>query len=161
VLLVVENSDTFDTLHCALANDPGPVGYIARGAGAAFEASVASVADLPQVITVAYFGDLDADGRRIPASAAALAELDGLPPARPATSLYELLLTAGVPQPGQPAVSLEKAGALTMWLAAPHRERVRQLLTGGARLPQETVTARRLATCPGWRHGLADSRAEL
>lgn len=154
VLLVVENADTFDTLSRELGTDPGPVGHIAWGAGGAFEASVVSVAGMPQVTHVAYFGDLDADGLRIPSSAAALAEIDGLPPVLPAISLYDLLLATGVPQPGQPAVSADKADGLSAWLAEFHRERVRQLLTGGARLPQETVTARQLGTCPGWRHRL-------
>jgi hypothetical protein len=154
VLLVVENSDTFDTLARVLADDPGPVGRIAWGAGAAFEASVMSVADLPGITAVVYFGDLDADGLRIPASAAALAAAEGLPAVRPATGLYRLLLTAGRPQHGQPPVAADRAAELAGWLDAEQQPAVVELLRAAARLPQETLTARLLAAGPGWRDGL-------
>ncbi|WP_138733591.1 Wadjet anti-phage system protein JetD domain-containing protein [Modestobacter excelsi] len=154
VLLVVENSDTFDTLSRALTVAPGEVGHIAWGAGAAFEASVVSTADLSGVRAVAYFGDVDADGLRIPASAAVVAVAEGLPAVRPAAGLYQLLLDAGTPQPGQPVVAPERAASLARWLEEEQRGSAVGLLTGGARLPQETVTARRLAAYPGWRAGL-------
>jgi hypothetical protein len=154
VLLVVENSDTFDTLARVLTADPGQVGQIAWGAGAAFEASVVSVADLPGITAVAYFGDLDADGLRIPASSATLAALEGLPPVCPATGLYRLLLAAGRPQHGQPVVTAARAAELTGWLDDEQRPDVAGLLRDGARVPQETVTARLLAADPGWRDGL-------
>ncbi len=154
-LLVVENSDTYDTLAQVLTDDPGHVGRIAWGAGAAFEASVMALADLPGITSAAYFGDLDADGLRIPAAAAALAASEGLPPVRPAAGLYRLLLTAGRPQHGQPLVAADRAESLTAWLDPAARAAACELLRGGARLPQETVTARLLAADPGWRDGLA------
>jgi hypothetical protein len=66
VLLVVENGDTFDSLSRVLTSTPTKVGFIGWGAGAAFEASVLSIGELPEVREVAYVGDLDADGLRIP-----------------------------------------------------------------------------------------------
>ncbi|MCK9925847.1 DUF2220 domain-containing protein [Frankia sp. Mgl5] len=157
-LLVVENSDTFDTFARVLSADPGDVGYLAWGAGAAFEASVVSVAELPDVTSIAYFGDLDADGLRIPDAAAALAAAEALPAVRPATGLYRLLLDVGVPQPGQPMVTADRAAELAAWLALEERPRATELLCGGARLPQEAVTARLLATDTSWRDGLLSGR---
>ena len=40
VLLVVENDNTFSSLRTALEAEPGPVGYLAWGAGGAFELSL-------------------------------------------------------------------------------------------------------------------------
>jgi Uncharacterized protein conserved in bacteria C-term(DUF2220) len=143
ILLVVENADTFDSIRRTLADTPTAVGHIAWGAGAAFEASVLSVGELPDVADIAYFGDLDADGLRIPASAAASAVIEGLPAVRPAHGLYQLLLEHGTAQPGQPPAAPERADELARWLSgsAP----VTQLLTDGARIPQESVSAALLA----------------
>lgn len=112
VLLVVENSDTFDTMVRLLEGDPGDVGYVAWGAGAAFEASVASVGRVPGITRVLYFGDIDADGLRFPMSADALAVQLGLPPVEPATSLYRLLFEHGHRAAGgQPPVVDRSSGA--------------------------------------------------
>lgn len=154
VMLVVENADTFDTLSRVLTDAPCEVGWIAWGAGAAFEASVASIADLTEVRHVAYFGDIDADGLRIPTSASATAARDELPPVRPATGLYQLLLQEGVPQPGQSRLSQDKATELASWLGEPHASQSAALLTRGCRLAQETVGKRLLLTAPQWRDGL-------
>lgn len=154
VLLVVENSDTFDTLARVLTLNPGSVGYIAWGAGAAFESSVLSIADLPGVNAVSYFGDLDADGLRFPASASMLAATQGLPPVRPADGLYKLLLAAGVPQRGQPPIDPERAAALSEWLPPAVQNPVTALLSGGTRLAQEAVRATLLSQNTGWRRGL-------
>jgi hypothetical protein len=112
--------------------------------GAAFEASVLSVAELPDVRDIAYFGDLDADGLRIPASAAALAAAEGLPAIRPGRGLYRLLLEVGTQQTGQPRVDPARAAELAGWLgeSAPA---ARELLTDGARIPQDGVSANALA----------------
>jgi hypothetical protein len=48
---------------------------------------------------VGYFGDLDADGLRIPASAAATAAIEELPAIRPARGLCRLLFEHGIMQP--------------------------------------------------------------
>ncbi|MEV6598105.1 Wadjet anti-phage system protein JetD domain-containing protein [Actinoplanes sp. NPDC051346] len=141
ILLVVENADTFDSLRRVLATAPSAVGYIAWGAGAAFEASVLSVSEMPEVRGIAYFGDLDADGLRIPASAASLAVAEGLPPVRPADGLYRLLLERGISQPGQTPVEPERARTLARWLGD-SAAAVERLLCGGVRIPQEAVSAR-------------------
>ena len=144
ILLVIENADTFDSVRGALAITPTAVGHIAWGAGAAFEASVLSVAELPDVRDIAYFGDLDADGLRIPASAAALAAAEGLPAIRPAHGLYRLLLEAGTQQAGQARVDPARAVELAGWLGE-FAPAARELLTDGARIPQEAVSANALA----------------
>jgi hypothetical protein len=150
VLLVVENSDTFDSLRRALDGDPGRVGAIGWGAGAAFEASVLSVRDRhPAVAEVRYFGDLDAAGLRIPASASRLAVQEGLPPVRPATGLYRELLAVGRPAATR-AVSGSGLPDLLDWLDEPQRAPVRDLLAGGQRMAQEAVTLAHL-TRPGHR----------
>ena len=85
VLLVAENADTFATLLACVRRDPCGVGWIAWGAGGAFEASVWSARDLNAAVTeIRYFGDLDYDGLRIPANASATASAEGLPPVLPA-----------------------------------------------------------------------------
>lgn len=157
-LLVVENSDTFDTLSRVLTADPGIVGRIAWGAGAAFESSVMSAADLTEISSIIYFGDLDADGLRIPASAAALARAEGLPAVVPATALYQLLLSSGRPQHGQQAMDADRAVALVSWLDAEHRPLVAELLQEGCRIPQETVTARLLSATSAWRKDIGERR---
>ncbi|GIF09860.1 Wadjet anti-phage system protein JetD domain-containing protein [Actinoplanes siamensis] len=146
ILLVVENADTFDSLRRTLAATSSGVGHIAWGAGAAFEASVLSTAELPHVRDVAYFGDLDTDGLRIPASAALSATAENLPTVRPAHGLYRLLLDHGTPQAGQVTVETERAAALASWLGEPAATAaVEDLLLRGLRLPQEAVSARLLA----------------
>ena len=139
VLLVVENSDTFDTMVRLLEGDPGDVGYVAWGAGAAFEASVASVGRLPGITRVLYFGDVDADGLRFPTSAGALAFQLRLPPIEPATSLYRLLFEHGHRAPGGQRVDANRAASLVAWLPADLRSVAAELLTSGKRLAQEAV----------------------
>ncbi|MBO3738127.1 Wadjet anti-phage system protein JetD domain-containing protein [Actinoplanes flavus] len=144
ILLVVENADTFDSLRRVLATVPSAVGHMAWGAGGAFEASVLSVSEMPEVRSIAYFGDLDADGLRIPVSADLSALAEGLPSVRPADGLYRLLLERGIAQPGQTPVEADRALTLATWLgdsAAP----VERLLRDGVRIPQEAVSARVLA----------------
>lgn len=161
VLLVVENADTFDTLTRVLTAIPGDIGWVAWGAGAGFEASILSTADLTAVRSIAYFGDLDADGLRIPASAAQTASQENLPPVRPATGLYRLLLAVGTPQAGQTPLPQEKAVELAGWLNdGPQAAQAAKLLMGGHRIAQEAVSRRTLtATTVGsqWRDGLTPS----
>jgi len=156
VLLVVENADTFDTLTRTLEAVPTGVGAVAWGAGAGFEASVLSVAELlPQVRDVAYFGDVDGDGLRIPASAASLAAAAGLPAVRPAIGLYQLLLEVGVRSSGQPAVDAARAATLTSWLGDQAvASAAAQVLTSGHRLAQEAVTRRQLSRIDAWARDL-------
>jgi Protein of unknown function C-terminus (DUF2399) len=151
-LLVVENSDTFDSLVHALRHRGGHrIGVVGWGVGAGFEASVLSVARLePPVSTVTYFGDLDEKGLRIPSNAAALAATAGLPPVRPAVGLYDALLTLAVPQPGQRRITPTTAAEITTWLDPRHRQRAIAHLTVGERLAQEAVGLHHLLNNDGW-----------
>ncbi|MFC7617272.1 Wadjet anti-phage system protein JetD domain-containing protein [Actinokineospora soli] len=148
VLLVVENSATFHTMVSVLGDNPSRVGWIGWGAGAGFETSVHSIPALgpPLVREIRYFGDLDRNGLRIPASASRIAELSGLPPVLPASPLYRILLEIGVPQPGQPKIPVAAATALVDWLDPAHADEARDLLTNGFRLAQEAVGTRYLRT---------------
>jgi hypothetical protein len=151
VLLVVENEDTFFSTRTVLAADPGPVSHVAWGAGAAFEASVRSCADLPGVERVRYFGDLDAAGLRIPRNAAETAAREGLPAVTPAHGLYRGLLTSSVRQAGQSPVSPDIAGALTRWMADPDlQEQCSILLQTGVRVPQEALSLTLLGADRHW-----------
>lgn len=150
VLLVVENADTFHSLGLVLPGRRSAVGQIGWGGGGAFEASVLSVGELGGVTDVAYFGDLDFDGLRIPLSAAATAGVEGLPSVRPARALYTRLLLVGSPQPGQSPVPADRAAELAAWLGGPLGQQAADLLTSGARLPQEALSGRLLAADDTW-----------
>jgi hypothetical protein len=151
ILLVVENDNTFHSLRSALTKTPGPVGQLAWGAGGAFEASVRSVPELPGVSEIRYFGDLDADGLRIPRNAATTALTEGLPPVLPAIGLYRRLLTTGIQQTGQPTLETIPAGELAAWLGDEDLvQRVAQLLTTGQRVPQEALTRTQLQADTAW-----------
>lgn len=146
-LLVVENSDTFDTMVRVLANQPGGVGLVGWGAGGGFEASVLSIAALTgRVRQVCYFGDLDRRGLEIPANASRLAVAEGLPAVHPAAGLYRLLIETGTPHPGQPALSAGQAEAVTQWLPPDLRTPTAGLLRSGVRLAQEAVGVEFLST---------------
>ena len=158
VLLVAENADTFATLLECVRRDPHGVGWIAWGAGGAFEASVRSAGDLdPAVTEIRYFGDLDYDGLRIPVNACATARNEGLPPLRPAVTLYRQLLASQVRQSGQPQVDDVASRLVTGWLAAADAAdssrvavEVAQLLRAGQRVPQEALGSRELISNGGW-----------
>jgi hypothetical protein len=158
VLLVAENADTFATLLECARRDPQGVGWIAWGAGGAFEASVRSVGDLdPAVTEIRYFGDLDYDGLRIPANACATARTEGLPPLLPAVTLYRQLLASQVRQGGQPQVDDAARQALTGWLggvgtadSSQVARQVADLLRDGQRVPQEALGSRELISKGGW-----------
>jgi hypothetical protein len=150
-MLVVENSDTFDTLTRLLADRPGRIGWVAWGAGKAFEAAVVSVADLPEVSQILYYGDLDAPGLRIPAAAAETATSEGLPTIRPAVELYRTLLVHGKPQPGSELVDQQRAAVLASWLPADLQAPVIALLTSGQRIAQEATGLELLTHTERWR----------
>lgn len=159
VLLVVENSDTFDSLLTVL-RDRGDhrVGLVGWGAGTGFEASVLSIARVDRAITeVRYFGDLDENGLRVPANAAALAARTGLPPVRPAAGLYGVMFRRGVPQPGQRKLSSEAAADLASWLGPDHHAQAVQLLVTGERLAQEAVGLSYLSRHDDWLEDLRNS----
>lgn len=148
VLLVVENSDTFDTMVRRLDGGLSNVRHVAWGAGAAFEASVASIGRLPGITAVSYFGDVDADGLRFPTNAATLATELGLPPIEPAASLYQMLFERGHPAGDGQRVDATRAIALAAWLPADMRVAAVELLTSGQRLAQEAVGTELLARAP-------------
>lgn len=156
LLLVVENSDTFDSLLTVL-RDRGDhrVGLVGWGAGTGFEASVLSIARMARTITeVRYFGDLDENGLRVPSNAAALAANVGLPPVRPAAGLYDAMFARGAPQPGQRKLSPEAAVGLVRWLGPDHHARVVTLLVTGERLAQEAVGLSYLSRYDDWMEDL-------
>ena len=153
VLLVVENSDTFDSLRRALSQAPGRVAALAWGAGAGFESSVLSVASMgPAIREIRYFGDLDAAGLRIPAAASRLAQQEGLPAVQPATALYTALLAVGRPCSAQLPLDAQRADELVGWLDPQHQEPCRLLLTEGHRIAQETVGLAYLTATSDWRN---------
>jgi hypothetical protein len=153
-LLIVENSDTFDSLVAVLRQRHGHrVGMVGWGAGTGFEASVLSVAELGQpVAEVSYFGDLDENGLRIPASASLTAQGAGLPAVRPAAGLYSAMFAQGEPQAGQRRVPVDTATSLVAWLDPGHREGAAALLSGGLRLAQEWVGLSHLSRSADWLH---------
>lgn len=156
LLLVVENSDTFDSLIRALRRrDDHRVGTVGWGAGSSFEASVLSIRQLePAVRGIRYFGDLDEKGLHIPAAAAVLAAAEGLPPLRPATGLYDALLAVATPQPGQRRVPPAAAAQAVRWLEPRHRDRAVTVMTAGARLAQEAVGLEYLLSQNAWHNDL-------
>lgn len=151
VLLVVENDDTFHSIRTVLTRDSGPVGYVAWGAGGAFEASVRSTGSLRGVERVRYFGDLDAAGLRIPRNAAETAIGESLPRVKPALDLYRTLLMSPVRQDGQAPVSAEQAAALTYWFEDPAvAADASALLVSGVRVPQEALSLTLLSSDRSW-----------
>ena len=152
LLLVVENSDTYDSVLRALTNrsDHG-VGIVGWGAGAAFEASVLSIPRFDRPVTdVAYFGDLDEKGLRIPTNAATLAQREGLSVLRPATGLYAALYRLAAPQTSQRKVLPATASTITAWLDPAHRTQAVRHLVAGERLAQEAVGLAHLLRHDDW-----------
>jgi hypothetical protein len=156
LLLVVENSDTFDSLLTVLLHrGDHRVGLVGWGAGTGFEASVLSIARLERPIAeVRYFGDMDENGLRIPANAATLAEGAGLPSICPATGLYDAMFRRAHGQAGQRKVAAEAASALSAWLDPQHREVAAKLLMEGERLAQEAVGLSYLSRHDDWLESL-------
>jgi hypothetical protein len=109
---------------------------------------------------VRYFGDLDENGLRIPASAGRTAEGSGLLPVRPAAGLYGAMFSRGKPQPGQRRVPSDSATSLAAWLAPAHREEAVRLLCDGYRLAQEWVGLSYLSGSGDWLRDLRGDVAE-
>lgn len=149
VALVVENSDTFDSIRRVLLSDPGDIGVLVWGAGAAFEQSVLGLAAITALSRVTYFGDLDVDGLRIPVSAGRRAVGAGLPDVEPATGLYELLLSSGVTGPGR-VVTRAEADRHVAWLPQQAQARAAEVLCAGRRAPQEAVGVSVLGGSRDW-----------
>lgn len=130
-ILVIENSDTFETITTLLARHRRNVGYTAFGGGHAFEASVARIAKLDGVNDIAYYGDLDNDGLIIPQRANVAAAATGLPPIRPAHGLYQLLLQQDLRTAALAPVEPLDAERRVSWLAATIRRPAADLLVTG------------------------------
>jgi len=154
VLLVVENDNTFNSIRAELAADPGPVGHVAWGVGGRSRHLCARALNCG-VARVRYFGDLDADGLRIPRNAAVIAAAENMPPVLPARELCRSLLATSIRQVGQPILAVGQVGPLVAWLEDPAlMSAAADLLTRGHRTPQEGLNARALASDGGWRDGL-------
>ncbi len=150
-VLVLENSHTYHSFARALADAGSAAGAAVYGAGRHFESSVHFLADLPfPARRVLYFGDLDAAGLQIPASASRSAQAAGLPAVQPAAGLYELLLACG-----RPAPSSGPAGpAPAAWLPEHLREPAARLLQAGQRIAQEWAGTEALRANPELLAGL-------
>lgn len=154
--LVAENSATYRTLVEVVAGRDTPIGLVAFGAGNGFVRSVEFFAELVEsgrldgpILEIRYFGDLDAEGLRIPANASRTAGDLGLPLIRPAIGLYRRLLDHGRPAADEP-VDPTVAAALVAWLPDELAARASSLLVHGERLAQEAVGRDLLADDHAW-----------
>jgi hypothetical protein len=154
IVLVIENSDTFETVSALLAGNCGGVGCVAFGGGHAFEASVARIARLDGVTDIAYYGDLDEDGLTIPQRANVSGAALGLPPIRPAVGLYRLLLQQNIQGPAPKQVEPLVAERRVSWLPATLRRPVADILAAGNRLAQEATGTVLLRRDDSWRSDL-------
>jgi hypothetical protein len=151
-VLVIENSDTYQTLGDLLVEDPGPIRWLAYGAGHGFTASVARLIDLQDVNAIAYYGDLDTDGLQIPLRAHAVATALGLPPITPASGLYRLLLGQRA-SAGLDAPDIFEVERLVAWLPEDLHADAAAVIGGGKRIAQESTGVRLLRTDSSWRSG--------
>ena len=147
--LVVENSATYRSVLDSLPAD-SPIGVVVFGGGNGFVRSVEFFADIAHPIRhIRYFGDLDAEGLRIPINATRVATELGLPPVRPAVGLYRRLLDRGRPAADEP-VDPDIADSLASWLPAYLADRAAAHLVAGERLAQEAVGRDRLDDDDAW-----------
>lgn len=142
--LILENSATYRSVLASVPAD-SPVGLVVFGGGNGFVRSIEYFAELATsgvlnspIRHLRYFGDLDAEGLRIPVNAGRVAAELGLPPVLPALGLYRRLLIHGRPAPDEP-VEPEAALALAGWLPDELADRVVTHLVAGERLAQEAV----------------------
>lgn len=143
--VVSENAASWHSLRHALA---GKVAAVAYGAGGAFVQSIAGL-EGAGFSRLAYIGDLDAEGVAIPQRAATTADRFGIPSPAPYVELWQSLVElAG--EHGQAAnpVPTEVAAELCAWFSdANLAKHVQRLLEAGVRVPQEALTAERVAHC--------------
>lgn len=156
VLLVVENSNTFNSILTVLRDrEDHRVGLVGWGVGAGFEASILSIPLVGRPVNeIRYFGDLDENGLRIPANASIVAQAEGLTTVMPASGLYDALLQRGVRQQGQRRLSSEAAVQLVGWLDQSQQASAAALLTEGTRMAQEAVGLSYLASHDDWLAGI-------
>ena len=123
----------------------------AWGAGNQLPQAIGGISQLsPAPAHVWYFGDLDEDGLRIAADAAAAARRAGLPPVRPAVPLYQIMLGGGLRQRSK-VVEASSAWQLTEWLGDEGlRTAAARVLADGDRIAQESVGYELLQQLPQW-----------
>jgi hypothetical protein len=136
-MICVENHATFRTLLRVLRASSSPQWVAVAWVQGRNTAPLASLADLPFMIThLDYLGDLDPAGLAIAAAACVTAEQAGVP-AGPADRLWALLID----QPTRMGRKVDKTDALQLvaWLPEELRERASALLVAGRALPQEAL----------------------
>ena len=136
-ILVIENLHTYDSFRRWNAREGAHLAVV-YGAGKAF---AGMLDDLGRIVVelgayeIHYFGDLDAEGLQIPASATRVL---GTLPLVPAEQWYEMLLDRGVGL-SLPDVEPTAPESGLQWLPDRLRPRVKRLLMTGRRLPQELI----------------------
>lgn len=100
-LLVVENIDPFWLCVKVLIDARSRIGRVAWGAGKAFIATAASIAEeVERPTRLWYWGDGDPEGVRIPSAAAGVIDTAGLPALEPHESLWSAYTGIKVHEPG-------------------------------------------------------------
>jgi hypothetical protein len=138
-LLVIENLDPFWLCARILADASSRIGRVAWGAGNAFLATAASIAEEEVRPTrIWYWGDGDPDGVRIPSNAAASVESAGLPPLEPHPDLWGAYTSVAVHEPGQH----NWRSVSSAWLHPPAWEALSAARAASGRVAQEAVGKR-------------------
>lgn len=162
--LIIENSATLASARAVMSElqrtDPTTVGWLGYGAGKLVVRSILSLVEMaeelgPSLDRLYYFGDLDAEGVRMPQQASERALGAGLPAATPAVELYEALL-ACPPRAGD-QVAPEQAREVALWLPPTLAGQAETLFTTGMWLPQEALSRPTLRTVltrqvASWKH---------
>lgn len=144
-LVVVSGHETFASVRRVLVEAPSTgVGIVAHGAGVHFANAVTFARTLDRAIErILYYGDIDADDLHTAQRANRRASAADLPMVEPATAMYELLVTHGIPSSATP-LPVERARQLAAWLPTSVRDDVARLLVNGLCLVQEWVGYRLL-----------------
>lgn len=145
--LVVENAGLFNVAVSVLRElSHPPYGIVVYGAGTGVEQSLPGLRDVGRPVTsVMYVGDLDRAGLRIAQAAAQASRKAGLPSLEPAPGLHKAMLDSAAhldyPSgwPTQARRSRTDDAHLVSWLPTDVRIRVRELLGGGRRVPEEVL----------------------
>lgn len=151
-ILAIENAATWHS-YTRWNAQHGFFSAVVYGRGNCFCDSLSYLADiLTEFVTpqrVYYFGDLDAQGLRIPAEACEKAPALGLPRIEPDLWSYRHLLAAGQSREAAPEAAVPVSEKEWQWLG-PLAEAVRELLAQGRRLPQEHIGWEFLSAQSGW-----------
>lgn len=139
-LLLVENEDSFHSLHCWNAGR-GRFAAIAYTAGNAIAKTAEGLDALAAEVgagSLHYLGDIDPEGLRIPTRVNAMRRAVGIPPVEPAVPFVTWLLRHGrrCPAEGRPNAADLDAVA---WLPPSLQAEARSLLLAGQRIPQESL----------------------